>query len=115
MLLQKHKKGWNAMIKSNGRQSYISRQYKVASDGKVYFVEDGLLQVVDTMKEYEELIAYQDKKKSTYFEITVENTFYKHLMCDRDGVFRILAMIKNIEERITETRRYLKDKEEAGL
>ena len=92
-----------------------TRQYKVASDGKVYFVEGGLLQVLDTMDEYEKLIAFNDKIASTYFEITVGEVYYKHRMVDRDGVFRILANIKNIEERIKETRRYLKEKEEAGL
>lgn len=102
-------KGWKEkMVKT-------TRQYKVASDGKVYFVEGGLLEVLDTMEEYEKLIAFNDKIASTYFEITVGDTYYKHRMVDRDGVFRILANIKNFEQRIEETRRYLKEKEEAGL
>ena len=92
-----------------------TRQYKVASDGKVYFVEGGLLQVLDTMDEYEKLIAFNEKIARTYFEITVGGVYYKHRMVDRDGVFRILANIKSIEQRIEETRRYLKEKEEAGL
>ena len=93
----------------------MRRQHMVATDGKVYFVEAGLLQVLDTMEEYEKLIAHNDKKDKTYFEITVGDTYFKHRMNDRDGVFKILAMIKNIEERIKETGRYLKEKEEAGL
>lgn len=93
----------------------MKRQYKVASDGKVYFVEDGLLQVLDTMEEYKKLIALNDKKASTYFEIVVGDTYYKQLMVDREGVFKILARIKDIDKRIKETGRYLKEKEEAGL
>ena len=93
----------------------MRRQYKVATDGKVYFVERGLLQVLDTMEEYEELIAHNDKQENTYFEITVGGIYFKHLMNDRDGVFKILARVKNIEERIKETARYFKEKEEAGL
>ena len=93
----------------------MRRQYKVASDGKIYFVEGGLLQVLDTMEEYEELVAYNDKKASTYFEIIVGDIYFKHRMIDRDGVFKILARIKNIEKRIKETARYFKEKEEAGL
>ena len=93
----------------------MKRQYKVASDGKVYFVEDGLLQVVDTMEEYQELIALNNKIATTFFEITIGNDYYKQRMVDRDGVFRILSYIKNIEKRIEETARYLREKEEAGL
>lgn len=93
----------------------MKRQHLVASDGKIYFVEDGLLQVLDTMEEYEELIALNDKKASTYFEITVEGNYYKHRMIDREGVFKILSKIKNIETRIEETSRYFKEKEGAGL
>lgn len=93
----------------------MRRQHMVASDGKVYFVEYGLLQVLDTMEEYEKLVAHNKKKESTYFEITVDEIYYKHLMTDRVGVFKILARIKNIEERIKETARYFKEKEEAGL
>ena len=93
----------------------MKRQYMVASDGKVYFVEDGLLQVLDTMEEYKKLIALNDKKASTYFEVVVGDTYYKQRMVDRDGVFKILAKIKNIETRIKETGRYLKEKEAVGL
>lgn len=93
----------------------MKRQYMVASDGKVYFVEDGLLYVLDTMEEYEELMSYKDKRARTYFEITVGETYFKHRIVDREGVFKILARIKNIEERIKETSRYFKEKEEAGL
>lgn len=104
----------------------MRRQYKVATDGKVYFVEDGLLQVLDTLEEYKEMIALKDKKieeqralnekrASTYFEITVEGTYYKLLMVNRVGVFKALARIRNIEERIKEQTRYFKEKEEAGL
>ena len=93
----------------------MKRQYKVASDGKVYFVEDGLLQVVDTMEEYQELIALNNKIATTFFEITIGDDYYKQRMVDRDGVFRILSYIKNIEKRIEETARYLREKEEAGL
>lgn len=93
----------------------MRRQYEVASDGKVYFIEGGLLQVLDTMEEYKELIALNDKKASTYFEIVVGTAYYKHLMVDREGVFKILARIKDIDKRIEETARYLKEKEEAGL
>ena len=104
----------------------MKRQYKVASDGMVYFVEGGLLQVIDTLEEYKEMIArkekeseelraFIEKRSSTYFEITVDGTYYKQLMVDRDGVFRILATIKNFEKRVEETRRYFKEKEEAGL
>ena len=97
------------------RQINVVRQHLVASDGKVYFIEDGLLQVLDTMEEYKELIALNDKKASTYFEITVEGTYYKQLMVDREGVFKILARIKDIDKRIQETGRYLKEKEAVGL
>lgn len=104
----------------------MKRQYKVATDGKVYYVEEGLLQVIDTLEEYEEMIAKKDKKAeemkafykkqtSTYFEITIDGTYYKQRMIDRDGVFRILANIKNFEKRVEETRRYFQEKEEAGL
>ncbi len=108
------------------RQINVVRQHLVATDGKVYFVEDGLLQVLDTLEEYKEMIALKDKKieeqralnkkrASTYFEITVEGTYYKLLMVNRDGVFKALARIRNIEERIKEQTRYFKEKEEAGL
>lgn len=93
----------------------MRRQYKIATDGKIYFVERGLLQVLDTMEEYEELVAHNDKQEQTYFEITVGDIYFKHLTIDRDGVFKILARIKDIEERIKETARYIKEKEDAGL
>ena len=93
----------------------MKRQHLIASDGKVYFVENGLLQVLDTMEEYKKLIALNDKKASTYFEITVGGVYYKQLMVDRDGVFKILARIKDIDKRIKETGRYLREKEAAGL
>ena len=103
----------------------MKRQYKVASDGMVYFVEGGLLQVIDTLEEYKEMIARKEKeaeelsafikkRSSTYFEITVDGTYYKQLMVDRDGVFRILATIKNFEKRVEETSRYFKEKEVLG-
>ena len=93
----------------------MRRQYKIATDGKIYFVERGLLQVVDTMEEYQKLIAHNDKQEQTYFEITVGDTYFKQLTIDRDGVFKILARIKDINKRIEETARYFKEKEEAGL
>lgn len=104
----------------------MKRQYKVATDGKVYFVEGGLLQVIDTLEEYEEMIAqkekeaeelrvFMEKRASTYFEITIDGTYYKKLMVDRDGVFKILATIKSFEKRVEETSRYFQEKEEAGL
>lgn len=104
----------------------MKRQYKVATDGKVYFVENGLLQVIDTLEEYEamiarkekeaeELRAFMEKRASTYFEITIDGTYYKKLMVDRDGVFKILATIKSFEKRVEETSRYFQEKEGAGL
>lgn len=103
------------LTKQKRKGGKMKRQYKVASDGKVYFVEAGLLQVLDTMEEYKELIALNDKKARTYFEINVGDNYFKHRMIDREGVFKILALIKDIEERIKETSRYFKEKEEAGL
>lgn len=91
------------------------RQHMVAENGKVYFVEGGLLQVIGSKAEYDKLIAENDKRANTYFEITVGDTYYKHRMVDREGIFKILEKITNIEVRINETRRYLTEKEGAGL
>ena len=104
----------------------MKRQHMVASDGKVYFVEGGLLQVIDTLEDYKEMIARKEreaeelralieKRSSTYFEITVDGTYYKQLMVDRNGVFRILATIKDIDTRIKEQTRYFKEREASGL
>lgn len=93
----------------------LKRNFLTATDGEIFYTENGGIKRIENLQAFNEMVAEEKRIATTYFTVTIGGIKYSYQMYNFKVIMNLLKRIPNLDTRIQEQARYIKEKEEANL